>query len=155
MACAALIGPTPRRSVSPGTGRLRVDAGAAGGREVIGTWQSEGHVGPGPQRVQDPVTPGVRLAAVEDPVIVQAEQVPGLKHEPRGRQGSLLGEPRPGGEVLTVVRPRCGTVGEALVWMTAHGEAPTAGPRGHRSPAEDRLAGSGRADPSGIYPVPG
>jgi hypothetical protein len=95
--------------------------------------------------VQDPVIPGVGLEAVEDPVVVQTEQVPRVEQEPRRASGGLLGESCPGGEVLTVVRPGRAVVAEPLVWMAAHGEAPTAGPRRHWSAAGDSLAGSERA----------
>jgi hypothetical protein len=59
------------------------DVGAAPGSQVADAGQSEGHVAPGPQLMQDPVIPGVGLAAVEDSVVIHTEQIPGMEQEPR------------------------------------------------------------------------
>jgi hypothetical protein len=92
--------------------------------------------------VQDPAGSGVLLAAVEDPIAVQAQQLPGAECEARGDPGRLLGDPGPRGEMFTVVRPGSDVLGQALVWMAAHPQAPSTRSRGHGAAAASVLAGT-------------
>src|SRR5262249_54985386 len=103
---------------------------------------------PSPQRVLGPTVPGARLATLEDPVVVQAEQLSGMKPEPWRGSGGLLGELRPGGEMLTVAR---NALGKTLMLVGTHGETPTTSPRHGRPTAGNAPTSTGRPDP--IRPI--
>lgn len=87
------------------SGWLGVDVCEAAVYQVRCAGQSECHVGPGPHFVRDRVVTGVGLAAEEDPVVVQAEQLAGVELEPWRCAGGVLGEPGPGSEMPAVLEP--------------------------------------------------
>src|SRR4051812_42015136 len=90
------------KTLDSSAGRLCDALHLTGATQVVGTRQAKRHVSPCPQLVYCPARPGAGDAAMEDAVVIHAQQFPRTEHEPRRDPSCAFRDLGPGGEVLTV-----------------------------------------------------